>query len=61
MFDRRSGNAVVLILAKSSGDTQIHNLDKYSDDFMTERKQLKMQSGRLFDEDGRVMMSRSEA
>jgi antitoxin VapB len=43
VFVKRSGNAVVLIPTKNSWDTLIQSLDKFSDDFMAERKQPKMQ------------------
>jgi antitoxin VapB len=43
VFVKKSGNAVVLIPAKNSWDTLIRSLDKFSDDFMSERKQPKLQ------------------
>jgi len=43
VFVKKSGNIVVLIPAKNSWDTLIQSLDKFSDDFMVERKQPKMQ------------------
>lgn len=43
VFVKKSGNVVVLIPAKDSWDTLIKSLDKFSDDFMTERKQPKTQ------------------
>jgi len=43
VFVKRSGNVVVLIPAKNSWDTLIQSLAKFSDDFMVERKQPKMQ------------------
>lgn len=43
VFVKKSGNVVVLIPAKNSWDTLIQSLDKFSDDFMVERKQPKMQ------------------
>lgn len=43
VFVKKSGNTVVLIPAKDSWDTLIRSLDKFSDDFMTERKQPKVQ------------------
>lgn len=43
VFVKKSGNTVVLIPAKNSWDTLIRSLDKFSDDFMAERKQPKTQ------------------
>ena len=43
VFVKKSGNIVVLIPTKNSWDTLIQSLDKFSDDFMFERKQPKMQ------------------
>ncbi|MGE5893762.1 MAG: type II toxin-antitoxin system antitoxin VapB [bacterium] len=43
VFVKKSGNVVVLIPAKNSWDTLIQSLDKFSDDFMTARKQPKPQ------------------
>ena len=43
VFVKKSGNVVVLIPAKNSWDTLIQSLDKFSDDFMVERKQPNMQ------------------
>ena len=43
VFVKKSGNVVVLIPAKNSWDTLIQSLDKFTDDFMVERKQPKMQ------------------
>jgi antitoxin VapB len=43
VFVKKTGSAVVLIPIKNSWDTLIHSLDKFSDDFMAERKQPKMQ------------------
>jgi antitoxin VapB len=43
VFVKKSGNVVVLIPTKNSWDTLIHSLAKFSDDFMVERKQPKMQ------------------
>jgi antitoxin VapB len=43
VFVKKSGNVVVLIPAKNSWDALIQSLGKFSDDFMTERKQPKMQ------------------
>lgn len=43
VFVKKSRNVVVLIPTKNSWDTLIHSLDKFSDDFMVERKQPKVQ------------------
>jgi len=43
VFVKKSGNVVVLIPTKNSWDTLIQSLDKFSGDFMVERKQPKMQ------------------
>jgi antitoxin VapB len=43
VFVKKSGNAVVLIPAKNSWATLIQSLDKFSDDFMSARKQPKLQ------------------
>jgi antitoxin VapB len=43
VFVKKSGNVVVLIPAKNSWDTLIQSLDKFSDDFIAERKQSKVQ------------------
>jgi len=43
VFVKKSGNIVVLIPTKNSWDTLIQSLDKFSDDFMVERKQPKLQ------------------
>ncbi|HUL00961.1 MAG TPA: type II toxin-antitoxin system VapB family antitoxin [Nitrospirota bacterium] len=43
VFVKKSGNAVVLLPTKDSWDTLIRSLDKFSDDFMAERKQPKAQ------------------
>lgn len=43
VFVKKSGNVVVLIPTKNSWDTLIQSLAKFSDDFMFERKQPKMQ------------------
>ncbi len=43
VFVKKSGNAVVLLPAKNSWDTLIRSLDKFSDDFMSERRQPKAQ------------------
>ena len=43
VFVKKSGNAVVLLPTKNSWDTLIRSLDKFSEDFMVERKQPKAQ------------------
>ncbi len=43
VFVKKSGNVVVLIPIRNSWDTLIQSLDKFSDDFMVERKQPKVQ------------------
>lgn len=43
VFVKKSGNSVVLIPAKNSWDNLIQSLNKFSDDFMTERKQPELQ------------------
>ncbi len=43
VFVKKSGNVVVLIPTKNSWDTLIQSLDKFSADFMVERKQPKVQ------------------
>jgi antitoxin VapB len=43
VFIKKSGNAVILIPAKNSWDSLIGSLDKFSADFMTERRQPKAQ------------------
>jgi len=48
VFVKKSGNAVVLLPAKNSWDALIHSLDKFSDDFMAERKQPPVQKREQF-------------
>jgi antitoxin VapB len=43
VFVKKSGNVVVLIPTKNSWDTLINSLDKFSDDFLAERRQPKAQ------------------
>lgn len=43
VFIKKSGNVVVLIPAKGSWDILVNSLDKFSLDFMKERKQPRMQ------------------
>ena len=48
VFVKKSGNVVVLIPSRNSWDTLVHSLGKFSDDFMTERKQPKLQKREKF-------------
>jgi antitoxin VapB len=48
VFIKKYGNVVMLIPAKHSWDALINSLDKFSDDFMTERKQPKQQKREAF-------------
>jgi antitoxin VapB len=43
VFIKKSGNAVILIPARNSWDSLVGSLDKFSDDFLTERRQPKAQ------------------
>lgn len=43
VFIKKSGNVVMLIPVKSSWDSLMESLDKFSPDFMAERKQPKTQ------------------
>ena len=43
VYIKKSGNAVILIPAKNSWDSLLRSLDNFSDDFMTERRQPKVQ------------------
>jgi antitoxin VapB len=43
VFIKKSGNVVMLIPAKDSWETLMKSLDKFSPDFMAERKQPKTQ------------------
>lgn len=43
VFVKKSGNAVVLIPAVHSWDSLVNSLDKFSKDYMTDRKQPKQQ------------------
>ena len=43
VFVKKWGNVVVLIPAKNSWDILIHSLNTFSDDFMVERTQPKLQ------------------
>jgi antitoxin VapB len=44
VYVKKSGNVVMLIPAKDSWESLFDSLDKFSDDFMTERKQPKVQT-----------------
>jgi antitoxin VapB len=48
VFIKKSGNVVMLIPAKDSWDSFLDSLDKFTDDFMKERKQPKIQSRKNF-------------
>ncbi|MFO0793117.1 MAG: type II toxin-antitoxin system VapB family antitoxin [Candidatus Brocadiaceae bacterium] len=51
VFIKKEGNMAVLIPAKKTWDTLIRSLEKFSDDFMSERKQPETQKREaLFDE-----------
>lgn len=44
VYVKKSGNVVMLIPAKDLWESLFDSLDKFSDDFMTERKQPKVQT-----------------
>jgi len=48
VFIKKSGNAVILIPAKNSWDSLIGSLDKFTADFMAERRQPEIQKRELF-------------
>lgn len=48
VYVKKSGNVVMLIPAKDSWESLFDSLDKFSDDFMTERKQPKVQTRERF-------------
>lgn len=48
VYVKKSGNVVMLIPAKDSWESLFDSLDKFSDDFMTERKQPKVQTRETF-------------
>lgn len=48
VYVKKSGNVVMLIPAKDSWDSLYDSLNKFSDDFMTERKQPKVQTRETF-------------
>ena len=43
VFIKKSGNVVILIPAKGSWESLLNSLNKFSDDFMTERQQAGIQ------------------
>lgn len=48
VYVKKSGNVVMLIPTKDSWESLFDSLDKFSDDFMTERKQPKVQTRETF-------------
>ena len=48
VFIKKSGNVVMLIPAKGSWEALMKSLDKFSPDFMSERKQPKTQKRESF-------------
>ncbi len=48
VYVKKSGNVVMLIPAKESWDTLLKSLDKFSSDFMAQRKQAKAQKRESF-------------
>jgi antitoxin VapB len=48
VYVKKSGNVVMLIPAKDSWESLFDSLNKFSDDFMTERKQPKVQTLETF-------------
>lgn len=48
VYVKKSGNVVMLIPATGSWETLLKSLDKFSPDFMSERKQLKTQKRESF-------------
>ncbi|MDP2277794.1 MAG: type II toxin-antitoxin system VapB family antitoxin [Nitrospirota bacterium] len=48
VYVKKSGNVVMLIPVKDSWESLFDSLDKFSDDFMTERKQPKVQTRETF-------------
>jgi len=48
VYVKKSGNVVILIPAKESWETLFNSLDKFSPDFMSERKQPKTQKRESF-------------
>lgn len=50
VFIKKCGNTLMLIPAENSWDSLIASLDKFSDDFLTEREQPEIQKRELLDE-----------
>lgn len=50
VFIKKHGNNLILIPAESSWDSLIASLEKFSDDFMSDRKQPDIQKRESFDE-----------
>jgi antitoxin VapB len=48
VYVKKSGNIVMLIPAQDSWESLFESLDKFSDDFMAERKQPKVQKRETF-------------
>lgn len=48
VYVKKSGNAVVLLPAKGSWDSLVESLDKFSDEFMSERGQPVSQEREAF-------------
>lgn len=48
VFIKKSGNVIMLIPAKGSWDSLMESLDKFSPDFMAERKQPRKQKRESF-------------
>jgi antitoxin VapB len=48
VYVKKSGNVVMLIPAQDSWESLFESIDKFSDDFMTERKQPKVQARETF-------------
>lgn len=44
VYIKKTGNVVQLIPVSDSWDTLLNSLDKFSDDFMTERQQLPLEN-----------------
>lgn len=48
VYIKKAGNIVILIPAKNSWDSLFNSLDKFSDDFMADRKQPAIQKRENF-------------
>ena len=48
VFVKKSGNVIILIPAKNSWNSLLNSLNKFSDDFMTERNQPEPQKREQF-------------